>query len=73
MEGVSVSDGLHEEATTSSGGMHPAGGLESEGKQSSVEGEVTPVVKESLTAAQGPAKRKVPMLCQVTVRPSPLF
>ena len=50
---------------TSSGAAHGPGGADSEGKQSSVEGEPTPVVKESLMAAQGPAKRKVPMLCQV--------
>jgi len=64
-EGTSEPEGPREEGTTSSGGVCRRGEPESEGKLSSVEGEPTPVVKESLTAAQGPAKRKVPMRCQV--------
>jgi hypothetical protein len=67
-EGVSDPEGQRKEGGTegtSSDGGHPRAEAESEGKLSSVE-EATPVVKDSLTAAQGAAKRKVPMLCQVT-------
>ena len=62
-----VSEGVSQGSRSrQSGGEAQANQAEAVSKQEPESLEDTPVVKESLTAMSGPAKRRLPMLCQAS-------